>query len=136
MTEKLVGKWVLKESVNFDNYLKQVGIGMVLRQLVKVIYPTLEISVDENHWKMTTSTTFKTEIVEFDLGVEHEEDFPDGRKFKTISQFENGRFVETKKDVNPKGKTIQVETYVEENKLIIELNCEGVVCKRIFERTT
>lgn len=44
--------------------------------------PVLEIVVSGNHWKMVSTSTFKTVVTEFDLGVEFDEETADGRKMK------------------------------------------------------
>ena len=44
--------------------------------------PVIEITVTGNHWKIVQSSTVKTIVTEFDLGVEFDEDTPDGRKMK------------------------------------------------------
>lgn len=46
MAEQYVGKWNLVESDNFENYLKQVGVGLVTRKAAAATKPTLEISVN------------------------------------------------------------------------------------------
>uniref|UniRef100_A0A914DBS2 Lipocalin/cytosolic fatty-acid binding domain-containing protein n=1 Tax=Acrobeloides nanus TaxID=290746 RepID=A0A914DBS2_9BILA len=130
MTDVFAGKWVLKEMENMDAYLKHLGVGLVMRKLATSVYPTLEITITGDHWKIVTSSTMKTIVVEFDLGVEFDEVTPDGRKLKNTPTLEDGRLVEIKHGE----KNIRVERYVEGNKLIMIMNCDGVVAKRIHER--
>uniref|UniRef100_A0A914EE02 Lipocalin/cytosolic fatty-acid binding domain-containing protein n=1 Tax=Acrobeloides nanus TaxID=290746 RepID=A0A914EE02_9BILA len=132
MADVFAGKWVLKGAENMDAYLKQEGVGLVMRKLATSVYPTVEITITGNHWKIVTSSTVKTIVVEFDLGVEFDEVTPDGRKLKNTPTLEDGRLVEVKH--GEKIKNIRVERYVEGNKLIMILNCDGVVAKRIHER--
>jgi len=37
MADKFVGKWKLCDSTNFDEYLKQVGVGLLTRTAAKAI---------------------------------------------------------------------------------------------------
>uniref|UniRef100_A0A914EG59 Lipocalin/cytosolic fatty-acid binding domain-containing protein n=1 Tax=Acrobeloides nanus TaxID=290746 RepID=A0A914EG59_9BILA len=130
MADVFAGKWVLKEMENMDAYLKQLGVGLVMRKLATSVYPTLEITITGDHWKIVTSSTMKTIVVEFNLGIEFDEVTPDGRKLRNTPTLEDGRLVEIKHGE----KNIRVERYVEGNTLIMIMNCDGVVAKRIHER--
>jgi hypothetical protein len=37
MAENFVGKWKLIDSKNFDDYMKQIGIGFITRKAVGVV---------------------------------------------------------------------------------------------------
>lgn len=96
--QKFAGKWQLSESDNFDAYLKQVNfiryifryffvtlqanVGFLARTAAKAIKSSLEFIVTGNHWKMISTSTFKTHAMEFDIGAEFEHETIDGRKMK------------------------------------------------------
>ena len=84
MAQKFVGSWDLIQSDNFDNYMKEIGIGLVARTAGKALKPTLtfEVSPDGAHWKFTSTSTFKTHATEFDISKEFNEETIDGRKMK------------------------------------------------------
>lgn len=80
--QQFIGKWNLVQSENFDGYLKHIGVGMVLRTLAKTLKPVLDIRVENGHWKITSTSTFKTQTIEFDLDKEIDDVTADGRKVK------------------------------------------------------
>lgn len=78
--QDFVGRWNLKDSVGFDDYLKEAGVNFMTRKIASNLKPTLDFEVNGNHWKMTSTSTFKTIVIEFDLDQEFEETTGDGRK--------------------------------------------------------
>ncbi|CAG0925547.1 unnamed protein product, partial [Notodromas monacha] len=98
----IIGKWKMVSSENFDDYMKALGVGIVLRNLANVATPTIEFSKgDDDTWTMTTSATFRTVEIKFKLNEEFEEVTGDGRKCATTFSFENG--VLTQKQVGKDG---------------------------------
>lgn len=67
--EQFVGRWKLVESENFEDYLKEVGVGLLLRKAACAAKPTLEIKVNGNKWHVNQLSTFKNTTLEFTLGV-------------------------------------------------------------------
>lgn len=66
--------------------MKKVGIGLITRKMANSLKPVLTIEVSGEHWKITSASTFKTTVLEFDLNKEFDETTPDGRTMK-VSQF-------------------------------------------------
>uniref|UniRef100_A0A914DX41 Cytosolic fatty-acid binding proteins domain-containing protein n=1 Tax=Acrobeloides nanus TaxID=290746 RepID=A0A914DX41_9BILA len=134
MAEKFVGKWNLVESENFDAYMKQVGVGWATRTMAAKLKPVLEVTVNGNHVKMVSTSTFKTVVTEFDLGVEFEEETADGRKMKSTFTLEGDKLIQVQTPVNAGDKASHFVRYVEGDKLIMEMESEGVKAKRIYTR--
>ncbi|CAD5229773.1 unnamed protein product [Bursaphelenchus xylophilus] len=119
MAQQFVGKWNLIESDNFDAYMKQ---------------PLLEISVEGDHWKLHSQSTFKNVLTEFDLGKEFEETTADGRVLKSTFTFEDGKLIQVQKKIKDGDKDSRFVRYIEGDKLIMEMESEGVKAKRVYER--
>jgi len=134
MAEKFVGKWNLVESENFDAYMKQVGVGWATRTMAAKLKPVLEVTVNGNHVKMTSTSTFKTVVTEFDLGVEFDEETADGRKMKSTFTLEGDKLVQVQNPVSAGDKASHFVRYVEGDNLIMEMESEGVKAKRIYTR--
>ncbi|KAI1714335.1 lipocalin / cytosolic fatty-acid binding protein family domain-containing protein [Ditylenchus destructor] len=132
MSEKFVGKWNLLESENFDAYLKHIGIGIIQRKLATSIKPSLLIDVNESHWKMTSVSTFKTHSIEFDLGVEFTEETIDGRKMKSTCTLDDGKLTQVQKKIDAKDKDSTFVRSVDADKLIVEMDSDGIKAKRIY----
>lgn len=56
------------------------GVGLITRKMACAQKPTLIITRDENKIKIVTESTFKTIVLEFELGKEFDETTGDGRK--------------------------------------------------------
>lgn len=66
--------------------MKAVGVGFIARQAGAVVKPVLDIEVSGDHWKVTSTATFRKPFtMEFDLGKEFERETADGRKMKVSS---------------------------------------------------
>uniref|UniRef100_A0A914DBM9 Lipocalin/cytosolic fatty-acid binding domain-containing protein n=1 Tax=Acrobeloides nanus TaxID=290746 RepID=A0A914DBM9_9BILA len=87
MAEKFVGKWNFVESENIDAFMEQVGVGLAFRTIAANLKPVLEVTVNGNHWKLVATSTFKTIVTEFELGVEFDEETPFGPKMKVNFNF-------------------------------------------------
>ena len=135
MAEKFVGKWKLVDSSNFDEYMKEVGVGMMTRVAASALKPVLEFEVNGDHWKMTSTSTFKTWVCEFDLGKEAEQTTADGRKLKSTFTFENGKLIEEQKKISDKDKDSHFERYIDDaGNLVIECQSGSVQCVRKYEK--
>uniref|UniRef100_A0A1I7S6J9 FABP domain-containing protein n=1 Tax=Bursaphelenchus xylophilus TaxID=6326 RepID=A0A1I7S6J9_BURXY len=134
MAQQFVGKWNLIESDNFDAYMKQVGVGLITRKMAATLKPLLEISVEGDHWKLHSQSTFKNVLTEFDLGKEFEETTADGRVLKSTFTFEDGKLIQVQKKIKDGDKDSRFVRYIEGDKLIMEMESEGVKAKRVYER--
>lgn len=84
---KYVVRWVRFIKVDsdpMDDYLRELGVGMMGRMVAKGMKPRLVISEHDGKWKLRTETTFKAMDIEFLPDVEYEEITPDGRELKVI----------------------------------------------------
>lgn len=72
------------EGDNNDEYLKELGVGMMARMVAKGLKPRLMIDENNGKWSLRTETTLKTMTVEFTPNVEFEEITGDGRELKVI----------------------------------------------------
>lgn len=72
------------EGDNNDEYLQELGVGMMARMVAKGLRPRITIDENNGKWTLRTETTFKTMIVEFTPDVEYEETTGDGRELKVI----------------------------------------------------
>ena len=80
---QFVGKYEYESGENFDEFLKALGVGFIIRNLAKTSKPTIEISLaDDGTYTIKTITTLKTTEIKFKLGEEFEETRMDGAKVK------------------------------------------------------
>jgi len=89
------GKFKLTSSDKFDEFLKELGVNFVLRNLAKTSNPVVEITKDGEEFTLKTTTTFKTSEIKFKLGEEFEEARMDGAKVKTKVEADGNKLVQT-----------------------------------------
>uniref|UniRef100_A0A3Q3QZ12 Cellular retinoic acid-binding protein 1 n=1 Tax=Monopterus albus TaxID=43700 RepID=A0A3Q3QZ12_MONAL len=93
MVEAFVGTWNLKESEKFDEYMKELGVGLGTRKLGCMTKPTTIIAVDGEKVTVKTQSTFKNTEISFELEKEFDETTADDRKVKSIVTIEDGKMV-------------------------------------------
>ncbi|XP_039274328.1 fatty acid-binding protein, heart-like [Styela clava] len=142
MPSQLLGKWKLGKSDNFDNYMKQVGVNIALRKMALIVSSTSEITEEgENQIRINTQSTFRSSNVLFPLGKEIDEHTMDDRDVKTTVVWDgDDKLLEIQRWEEGKDKKKR-ETKIEwiltgDGKMILRLECEGVVCERHHERCT
>ncbi|KAI6198568.1 Fatty acid-binding protein-like protein 5 [Aphelenchoides besseyi] len=77
------GNWRV-ESENFEAFVKHMGLEALLEKYGGKVEPMVEIKVDGKKWEISVLTATKEIHLEFELGVEFEEESLDGRKLKVI----------------------------------------------------
>ncbi|CAH1800879.1 unnamed protein product [Owenia fusiformis] len=129
---KLQGKWRLDSSDNFDEYMKAVGVGMVMRKLGGATKPNQEISQDGDEWSIKTLSTVKNTEVKFKLGEAFDETTADGRKVKTTITAEG----DTKLVQDQKGDPDSVLTRELTDDSTMTMSCvaKGVTATRVYKR--
>uniref|UniRef100_A0A1A9X470 Lipocalin/cytosolic fatty-acid binding domain-containing protein n=1 Tax=Glossina brevipalpis TaxID=37001 RepID=A0A1A9X470_9MUSC len=77
------------------------GVGIVLRKMGNTVSPTVELKLDGEKYTLTTSSTFKTSAITFQLGVEFDEETLDGRKVKSICTMDGDTLIQEQKGDKP-----------------------------------
>ena len=108
MTDAFLGEWKLISSENFDEVMKALGVGFVLRKMGGALKPNVRFEKNGDEWTFTTISTLKTTVIKFKVGEEFEEETIDGRKVRTTITVENDKLVQTQKDKD--GKLVSVIT--------------------------
>ncbi|WKX92151.1 hypothetical protein Q1695_010294 [Nippostrongylus brasiliensis] len=128
------GVWVSDKSENFDEYMKEVGVGLIARKAAAHIKVQLEIKKEGDMWVCLQTSTFKNTKLEFKLGEEFEETTPDGRKFKSLIKLLDGKLVHTQTPINAEDKPSTITRWIENGRLMVTLESGGVVCRREYVR--
>ncbi|XP_022671613.1 fatty acid-binding protein-like [Varroa jacobsoni] len=88
------GIWKTVESVDYEDFLKAVDVGITWRVLSSGSKPSIEIAINGNQWTLKTHTLLKTHELKFTLGEEFIETRLDGVRVKTTCTLENGKLVQ------------------------------------------
>ncbi|XP_047497183.1 sodium/calcium exchanger regulatory protein 1-like [Penaeus chinensis] len=128
----IAGKYTLDSSENFEEFMKALGVGMMLRKLGSSSKPTVELSEENGVWTMKTSTAMKTTEIKFKIGEEVSETTFDGRECKTTFTMEGDKLIQIQKAT--KGKDCKFTREFTDTQMIMLSECDGVVSKRIYKR--
>ncbi|KAM9494207.1 fatty acid-binding protein, heart [Clarias gariepinus] len=131
MAESFVGTWNLKESKNFDDYMKALGVGFATRQIGGLTKPTTIISLDDGVFTLQTVSTFKSTEIKFKLGEEFDETTADDRKCKSLVTLEGNKLIHTQKW---DGKETTLVREVDGDNLMLTLTLGDVVCTRHYTK--
>ncbi|CAD7672145.1 unnamed protein product [Nyctereutes procyonoides] len=115
MCDAFVGTWKLSSSENFDDYMKEVGVGFATRKVAGMAKPNMIISVNGDVITIKSESTFKNTEISFKLGQEFDEVTADDRK---------------KWD----GKSTTIKRKRVDDKLVVECIMKGVTSTRIYEK--
>ncbi|XP_026087492.1 fatty acid-binding protein, heart [Carassius auratus] len=129
MADIFVGTWNLKESKNFDDYMKALGVGFATRQVGCMTKPTTIISMEGDVISLKTVSTFKTTEIKFKLGEEFDETTADDRKVKSVVTLDGGKLVHVQK-WDDKETTLVRD--VSDNNLTLTLTLGDVVSTRHY----
>uniref|UniRef100_A0AAQ4PMR2 Cellular retinoic acid-binding protein 1 n=2 Tax=Gasterosteus aculeatus aculeatus TaxID=481459 RepID=A0AAQ4PMR2_GASAC len=125
-----VGKWELKESVKFDDYMKKLGVGFATRQMGNLTKPTTIISVEGDVVTVKTQSSLKNTELSFKLDEEFDETTADERKVKSfVKVSDDGKLVHVQKW---DGKETSLVRSVEGNALTLTLTMDDVVSTRHY----
>lgn len=74
-------KYKLEKTENFEEYMKELGVGFMTRKIGNNTYPVVELLKNEDDsFTLNTLSTFKNTSIKFKLGEEFDEETVDGRK--------------------------------------------------------
>ncbi|GBP00683.1 Fatty acid-binding protein, muscle [Eumeta japonica] len=124
-------KYKLVSSENFDEFMKAVGAGMILRKAASAVTPTVELRKDGDYFVLITSSTFKNAEIKFKPSEEFEEDRLDGVKLKSVCTVEGNTLKHVQRA--PDGTVV---THVREfgpDELKTVMTIKDVVCTRVYK---
>jgi len=126
------GKYALTKSDNFEEYMKAVGVGMVMRKLAATAKPVTEISKAEDEtYTIKTCTTFKTTEIKFKLGQEFDEETADGRQCKSTIALNGDTMVHTQKCGDQEYKILRE---FKDNEMVMTLSAGDVTSTRVYTK--
>ncbi|XP_076675998.1 fatty acid binding protein isoform X1 [Andrena cerasifolii] len=129
MTEFLGKKYKLFNSENFDEFMKALGVSLLIRKMGSSVSPVVELTENNGLYTLKTTSPFKSSEIKFKLGEEFEEETPDGRKVKCVCSLDGNKLVQIQK--GEKQTTIEREFTPTEMKAIMKV--DDVVCTRVYK---
>lgn len=108
MADAFLGEWKMVSSENFEELMKELGVGLMTRKLGASFKPNVKFAKSGDEWTFTTSSSVKTLEIKYRLGQEFDEETLDGRKVKTVIVLDGAKLVQTQRDKD--GKVVCVIT--------------------------
>nr|XP_046254117.1 nicotinamide/nicotinic acid mononucleotide adenylyltransferase 1-like [Scatophagus argus] len=133
MPPSLCGTWEMVSCVNFEGYMIALDISPYLRKIAMKLKLRKVIEPHGDQLIIKTLSTFRNYSVSFRVGQEFEEFTRglDSRHVKSLVTWEGNKLV--CEQIGEK-KNRGWAHWTEEDKLHLELYCEGEVCKQVFKK--
>ncbi|XP_057664011.1 fatty acid-binding protein, adipocyte isoform X1 [Diorhabda carinulata] len=131
LMEVLGKKYKLQQSENFDEYMKELGVGLVTRKMGGAVSPVVDLVKEGDQYVLSSNSTFKNVVLKFTPGVEFDQETPDGRKVKSTITIDGNTLHEVQKDPNGKDTTIDRTFTADEIKMVMSVN--NVTATRIYK---
>merc|ERR1711951_204635 len=119
---QFTGKFTRVSSENYDEFLKALNVGYLLRKAATASTPVMEITESDGNWTMKTSTSLKAIELKFKLGEPFQEETTDGRKCETTVTMEGNKLI-TMQKATKKGDKVTMST-----------TADGVTAVQVFKR--
>ncbi|XP_020560228.1 retinoid-binding protein 7 isoform X3 [Oryzias latipes] len=133
MPASICGAWELISNVNFEGYMVALGIGPYLRKIALKLKLRKVIEQHGDQYVIKTVSPFRNYTFSFKLNQEFEEFTQglDNRHVKSLVTWEGNKLVcvQTGEKKN-RGWT----HWIEDDKLHLELYCEGELCRQVFKK--
>lgn len=86
-------KYSLTESENFDDYMKELGVGFFARKAGNFSFPSIELKKEGEEYSMITNTVFGEEVKRFKSGVPFNEVAFDGSPIQSVITVDGNKFI-------------------------------------------
>lgn len=121
-------KYKLYSSDKFNEFMKALDVGFWTRQGANLVSPVVELTKEGGEYSLSTTSTFKSQIIKFKPGVPFDEVTLDGRNVKSTITFDGNKMIhESRGEKNSK----IIREYMPDKMKAI-LTVDDVVSTRIY----
>lgn len=131
---QFTGKFTRVSAENYEEFLKALNVGFLLRKAATATTPVMEITESDGNWSMKTSTSMKAIELKFKLGVPFEEETTDGRKCETTVTMEGNKLITSQKAIKKGDKDVTAVREFFDDKLTITMTVDGVSSTQVYKR--
>ncbi|KAM7404561.1 hypothetical protein PAMP_011898 [Pampus punctatissimus] len=133
MPASLCGTWDLISNVNLEGYMIALGVSPALQKIALKLKLKKVIEQQGDNYIIKTSSTFRNYNISFRVGQVFEEFTKglDNRHVKSLVTWQGNKLV--CEQIGEK-KIRGWAHWIEDDKLHLELYCEGQVCKQVFKK--
>ncbi|XP_075898555.1 retinoid-binding protein 7a [Nelusetta ayraudi] len=133
MLASICGSWEMISNVNMEGYMIALGISTSLRKIAQMLKMRKVIEQKGDQCIIKTCSTFRNYSISFRVGQEFEEftEGQDNRHVKSLVTWQGNKLV--CEQIGEK-KNRGWAHWVEDDKLHLDLYCEGEVCRQVFKK--
>jgi len=131
---RFTGSYIQTSKENYEEFLKALNIGFILRKAALASVPMMSISEDGGYWTMITKTSLKAIELNFKLGEEFDEEATDGRKCRTTVTMEGNKLITNQRAVKSGEKDVRVVREFTDDGLVMKMFAGGVICTQVYKR--
>uniref|UniRef100_A0A3Q1CRY9 Cellular retinoic acid-binding protein 1 n=1 Tax=Amphiprion ocellaris TaxID=80972 RepID=A0A3Q1CRY9_AMPOC len=133
MPASLCGTWDMISNVNLEGYMIALGISPFIRKIALRLKLRKVIEQQGDQYIIKTTSNFRNYTVSFRVGQEFQEFTQglDNKHVKSLVTWEGNKLV--CEQIGEK-KNRGWAHWIEDDKLHLELYCEGEVCKQVFKK--
>ena len=135
--EAFRGRYVRTSEVQYEDFLKALGVSFLQRRAAMASSPTTEVTREAGLWTITTATILKAVSLTFTLGEEFDDVTPDGRDTMSLVTLEEGRVVTVQRAKVAGERSTRSTLELVGGELVYTILVEeepGVTCVQTFRR--
>ncbi|KAI1288076.1 Fatty acid-binding protein [Halotydeus destructor] len=125
-----IGTYKLTSQENFKEFMTELGIGMVKRNLALTVFPTMEISQDGDEWTVKTESSIKSVSFTFKFGEEFDELRQDDVMVKSLITQDGDQWNQVQKG----DKEVTIVRQFTDQGVTATATVNDVTCVRFYER--
>jgi len=133
MADVFTGNYKLSKSENFDEFLTELGIGLIKRKLAQSSKPEIEVRKDGEEWHVKTKSALKNSEVKFKIGEEFEEVRQDDAKVKSLVVQDGNKWTQTQTPLDS-DKVVTIVREFGDKQLTTTASVGGVTSVRVYDR--
>jgi len=133
MADVFTGNFKLSKSDNFDEFLSELGIGLIKRKLAQSTKPEIEIKKDGEEWHVKTKSALKNSEVKFKIGEEFEEVRQDDVKVKSVVTQDGNKWTQVQTPLDS-DKIVTIVREFGDKQLTTTATVGGVSSVRVYDR--
>lgn len=127
----VAGRYEMVASNNYGEFLKAIGVDMMLRNLAEKFRPTVEITEDGERMTLTILTALKNIRLDFTLGQTFDEEILDGRRARSVITQESNQLLQVSEIDNERWS---VDRTFSDGSMKEVLQSKGVVATRVYQK--
>ncbi len=132
---QFTGKYKQVKQEKYEDFLKELGVGMLMRKAAGSSAPVIEISeTGPGKWKIVSATKMKSIETTFEMNTPFAEKTADGREVETTVTLDGNTWTMHQKNKKSGGKDAKIVREFTDKGIEAQFICGSVVSKCFFER--